>query len=283
MARHANAHRASVYGYWEGNIMAWVRLDDDFADHPKIAALGNDAFCLHVTAMCYAARQRTDGKLSCDLLKRLAWRCHDPATAVAELVTAGVWDIDDEAGWIIHDYLDYNPSKSDIDALAATRREAGKAGASARWQNHSKPHSKPHSKYDGKTMPPSPSDDDDKEYRQAVSDMQTLGLWTTATMARFEDMWPELSGRRDWVGKAITITRDKDIGAGIEYALKILANAIHTGKEPGYTNSKETIRNNSDNRPRVPAPSSEETAAADARQAAYERETIEQLTRAGRI
>jgi hypothetical protein len=66
--------------------------------------------------------------------------------------------------------------------------------------------------------------------------MQILGLWNKTDRDRFADMWPDLSGRRDWVGKAITLTRDKDIGAGISYALKVLANAIHTGKEPGYIN-----------------------------------------------
>lgn len=132
--------------------MSWVRLDDQFADHPKVAGLSNDAFCLHVTAMCWTAKQQTDGKLPSRLLSRLAWRCQDPATAAAELQAAGVWDKTPE-GWEIHDFLVYNPTKEQAAELAAKRSEAGKAGATARWQSDGKSHGS----VDGKTMPPSPS------------------------------------------------------------------------------------------------------------------------------
>lgn len=135
--------------------MSWVRIDDEFPDHRKIAGLTNDAFCLHVTAMCWVAKQQTDGKLPSVVLRRLAWRCQDPAMAAAELETAGVWDKTPE-GWEIHDFLTYNPTKEQIIELAAKRSEAGKAGAMARWQDHGKEDGKPHGKEDGKIMPPSP-------------------------------------------------------------------------------------------------------------------------------
>ena len=224
--------------------MAWVRIDDQFPDHPKVLGLSNDAFCLHVTAMCWSAKQLTDGKVPSHVLKRLAWRCHDAAMATDELVASGVWEVDDPRGWIIHDFLDYNPSKDEALALSEKRSEAGRAGASARWQNDSKPHGKSHSKPHGKTMPPSPSpmnhDDDEIEnpddlYTAALREMETLGLWTKDDRDRFRDMWPELFGREDWVGRAITIARDNAKGAKLKYALKVLANAIHTGVAPGET------------------------------------------------
>lgn len=136
--------------------MSWVKIDDEFPDHKKVASLSNDAFCLHVTAMCWVAKWQTNGKLPSKLLGKLGWRCQDPASAAAELVTANVWEITTE-GWEIHDFLEYNPSKTQIAELAETRSEAGKAGAMARWQNHSKPNGKTHSKPYGKKMPPSPS------------------------------------------------------------------------------------------------------------------------------
>ena len=71
--------------------MSWVRLDDEFPDHKKVAGLSNDAFCLHVTAMCWVAKWQTDGKLPGKLLGKLGWRCQDPASAASELVTANVW------------------------------------------------------------------------------------------------------------------------------------------------------------------------------------------------
>jgi len=140
--------------------MSWVRLDDQFPDHPKVAGLSNDAFCLHVTSMCWTAKQQTDGKLPSRLLTRLAWRCQDPATAAAELEAAGVWDKTPD-GWEIHDFLVYNPTKEQVEELAAKRSAAGTAGAMARWQTDSKPDGKSHGKedgkHDGKIMPPSPS------------------------------------------------------------------------------------------------------------------------------
>lgn len=140
--------------------MSWVRLDDQFPDHPKVAGLSNEAFCLHVTAMCWTAKQQTDGKLPSIVLRRLAWRCQDPATAATELEMAGVWDKTPE-GWEIHDFLDYNPTKEQVAELAAKRSAAGTAGAMARWQTDSKPNGKSHGKQDskphGKIMPPSPS------------------------------------------------------------------------------------------------------------------------------
>ncbi len=136
--------------------MSWVKIDDEFPDHKKVASLSNDAFCLHVTAMCWVAKWQTDGKLPSKLLGKLGWRCQDPASAAAELVMANVWETTPE-GWEIHDFLEYNPSKAQVEELAETRSTAGKAGAMARWQNHSKPNGKTHGKPHGKKMPPSPS------------------------------------------------------------------------------------------------------------------------------
>lgn len=79
------------------------------------------------------------------------------------------------------------------------------------------------------------SDQNDDEKAQAIQALQEFGLFNQPMLAQFNDMWPELTGRRDWVGKAITIARDKGASSP-QYPLKVLANAIHTGKEPGYVN-----------------------------------------------
>lgn len=240
--------------------MSWVRLDDQFPDHPKVAGLSNDAFCLHVTAMCWTAKQQTDGKLPLRLLSRLAWRCQDPAMAKDELVTAGVWDIDGEDGWLIHDYGEYNPTKVTSEELSAKRSEAGKAGAAKRWQLAKQNDSKPH----GKTIAPSPSPSDDDDRHAALTDLQVLGLFNKTMLDQFNDLWPELSGRRDWIGKAITVARDNKASSPA-YALKVLANAVHTGKEPGYTNGASKVVEF-----KQPSISKAELAKADAKQAIYE-------------
>lgn len=240
--------------------MAWVRLDDQFPDHPKVAGLTNDAFCLHVTAMCWTAKQQTDGKLPSRLLSRLAWRCQDPATAAAELVNAGVWDIDPVDGWEIHDYGEYNPTKAQSDELAGKRSEAGKAGAMARWQNRSKPdgksHGKSHGKHNGKTMPPTPTpspesemrdrppspapidllqNGEDPEWQAALAklDTQWLGSVTGSVQLKLARVWPQMTnGKRSWLDDAIAEAVARNARTP-DYAITVLANALRDNKRPG--------------------------------------------------
>ena len=41
--------------------MAWVKLDDHFAEHPKVVQAGPVAGFLFVAALCYANRHLTNG------------------------------------------------------------------------------------------------------------------------------------------------------------------------------------------------------------------------------
>lgn len=122
---------------------------------------------------------------------------------------------------------------------------------------------------------------DEDERSQAIQALQEFGLFNGPMLMQFNDMWPELTGRRDWIGKAITVARDKGASSPA-YAIKVLANSLHTGKEPGYTPSKTSYDPDSSRRG-VPAPPKEEQDAADARQAAYERQIAAELARAGRL
>lgn len=85
--------------------MSWLRIDDRFPRHPRIAPLSDRAFRVHVTGMCYASEFLTDG--------------HVPTPpgeekAVRELVRRGIWAPDDAGGYVIHDWADYNPSAETI-------------------------------------------------------------------------------------------------------------------------------------------------------------------------
>lgn len=113
--------------------MAWARLDDRFSEHPKIIGLSDRAFRLHVTAIVYAARNRTDGHVPGPLARTWGY----PARFVSELLAAGLWEKAD-GGYLIHDYLEYNPSRADLEEkdqkIKSARSLAGKRGAAARWQ-----------------------------------------------------------------------------------------------------------------------------------------------------
>lgn len=256
--------------------MPWVKLDDQFPDHTKVIGLSDQAFRLHVTALCYCSAQLTDGRVTPLLTRRLTWFVTDSNAVTNELVTAGLWERDGE-DYIIHDYLEYNPSAEQV-------KNARKANASRQKRHRN---AVTNAKRNALvTASPSPSPMIDRgaaadRRKQAIETLQQFGLFTATMLAQFDDLWRELvqSEREGWVDLAAQVAKGKNASTP-SYALKVLANSLHTGKEPGYVNGHSQ---DADTRPRVPSPSKEEVAAADARQAAYERQIAEELARAGRL
>lgn len=106
--------------------MTWVKIDDQFPDHPKVLAAGPAAAWLYVCGLCYASRYLTDGFVPAGVVSRLSdlKRADDVAT---RLVDAGLWEAAD-GGYRIHDYLDYQRSASEVDEVSAKRAEAGRRG-----------------------------------------------------------------------------------------------------------------------------------------------------------
>lgn len=102
--------------------MTWARFDDGYSSHRKIRRLSDAAFRLDVSAVCWACEQLTDGHILADELAIVS-DVRNPEKAAAELVKRGRWDKTDD-GWVIHDYLDYNPSKAEV--LAQRERERDK-------------------------------------------------------------------------------------------------------------------------------------------------------------
>jgi hypothetical protein len=92
----------------------WVKLDDDFPDHPKLTALGADECWLHVCGICYCNRYLTDGFIPDGVIERLA-RIPDPQASMLSLVEAGLWHLCDK-GCTVHDYLKYQPSREEMEA-----------------------------------------------------------------------------------------------------------------------------------------------------------------------
>lgn len=107
--------------------MAWVKLDDGFADHPKVADAGPLAGMMQVAALCYCNRHLTDGfiprgqvpkLISCDGLfyaddrgrkRPVTWQ-----KVVSSLLQAEMWS-EAEGGYAIHDYGQYQPSKAAVE------------------------------------------------------------------------------------------------------------------------------------------------------------------------
>lgn len=113
--------------------MAHAQLDDLFGDHPKIAGLSDAAFRLHTLGILYCARHLTDGVIAADEVPRLVRRYRK--AALVELVERGLW-LDVLGGaFSIHDYLDWNPSRDEVER----RREAA-AKRKRKWAERQEEH-----------------------------------------------------------------------------------------------------------------------------------------------
>jgi len=93
--------------------MGWLKLDDAFGTHPKIAGLSDRAFRAHVLGMLYAAQHLTDGFIPTAVA---------PSKRILGELEGALWS-PIEGGWLIHDFLEYNPPR----ALVLAEREAAKA------------------------------------------------------------------------------------------------------------------------------------------------------------
>ena len=107
--------------------MPWLRLDDQFSTNTKILSAGKDGRELYFSALGHAARNLTDGFISADIVRQIAamFEVYDAAPAIARLVEVRLWDVCD-GGWMIHDYLQYNPSRDEVMAerAATAKRQA---------------------------------------------------------------------------------------------------------------------------------------------------------------
>ena len=146
--------------------MPWVRIDDGFARHPKVAAAGPLAMAMQIAGLCYCNRELTDGFIPRSVAATLIhWETEDPSdggfnavgiitdrgvmdgapalafpvnwTSVVEtLLKYGLWE-EAPGGFRIHDYLDYQPPRDSVllerNTLSVIRSDAGKKGAAARW------------------------------------------------------------------------------------------------------------------------------------------------------
>ena len=109
--------------------MPFLRVDDSLPDHRKYRRLSDAALGLWVRGSCYANRYLTDGHLDADFIE-VELQSGVRQKLAAELVSRGIWEVTD-TGYVIHDHLDYNPSREETEAKRAARAAAGRAGGKA--------------------------------------------------------------------------------------------------------------------------------------------------------
>lgn len=134
--------------------MAWVRIDDKFPQHPKIAAAGPLAMAMQVAGLCYCNRELTDGFIPRAIARTLLdWQIEredgrlftiavtcgmvgddlNSQWVIDLLCEVGMW-VEVPGGYQIHDYADYQPTKQQILAERERKVAAGQAGGKASAQ-----------------------------------------------------------------------------------------------------------------------------------------------------
>lgn len=114
--------------------MPWtVNFDEQFPWHPKVARLSDPAFRLYVHAVCWASRAKTDGAIPSADLQHVVPGLRRRESFAAELVDAGLLEETPPLGWVVHDYLDHQPSAHTRRALDEQKSESGQLGNHRRW------------------------------------------------------------------------------------------------------------------------------------------------------
>lgn len=108
--------------------MPWAKVDDKLHGHPKAAKAGLEALGLHLLAMSHCAAYGTEGHVDPEFPKGKA--AGKSKGLVRRLVDSGLWE-ENGTGWVIHDWLDYNPTNEQSRALSEARAQAGKRGGKA--------------------------------------------------------------------------------------------------------------------------------------------------------
>lgn len=116
--------------------MAWVLVDDNFPNHPKVVQaedVAAGAGWLFVCGLCYCRKYHTGGFVPRAALPSIGLT-RSIRKAVDALVGVGLWDAVD-GGFDVHDYAGFYADEEDKAAKEETsrqRREAGRKGGLSR-------------------------------------------------------------------------------------------------------------------------------------------------------
>jgi hypothetical protein len=104
----------------------YIVVHEDMPDHPKVEPLSDAAFRLLVTSWAWCRKHKTDGVMPTNV-----WTKRRTSKIRAELTSAGLVHVEGNEVRF-HDYLDWQKSNDEIEALSAKRRTSGQAGGLAK-------------------------------------------------------------------------------------------------------------------------------------------------------
>jgi len=108
-----------------------ARLDTGWHANPKVLRLSPAGMALHAWSISYCDFARSDGFIPQD-----AWPSK-LRTGVKELEQTGLYRVT-AGGYHLHDYLDYNHSRAEIEDYMRAKQAAGQAGGQASAQARAK-------------------------------------------------------------------------------------------------------------------------------------------------
>jgi hypothetical protein len=96
--------------------MPWLKMTDTFWTNPKLERLSDKAHRLYVRSLGYSAQYLTDGLLDATALRTLGAtpRLCDELTTPDPVTGSACWTALPGEGYVIHDYLDFNPSREQV-------------------------------------------------------------------------------------------------------------------------------------------------------------------------
>ena len=111
--------------------MPWVKLDDQLWAKPKVVRSGNEATGAYCRMLSYCGAQLTDGLVDEEIAGFIA-----PPPIIESLIDHTFVAQAPEGGLLIPDYLDFNPSKKQVEKERAEARKRMKKVRSKRKGNN---------------------------------------------------------------------------------------------------------------------------------------------------
>lgn len=103
--------------------MSWARLDDRFWMHPVIVAIGNEGAGVFARMLSYCGGYRTNGLVPAPVVASIVGEKEEVLKRLHEL---GSIDMLESGSVQIRNYLEYNPSRDEIDNQREQAKERAK-------------------------------------------------------------------------------------------------------------------------------------------------------------
>jgi hypothetical protein len=160
--------------------MAWARFDDRFHGNPKVMGVWQtcpEAIGLYVMSVTYCSQHETDGLVHDWFLQTLQPIKSKRQRLTSALLNAGMF-AEHEAGYMINDYLEFNPSHADLEAKreeAKTRRARARTAKRTSTET-SRSHHATSSVFDPDPTRPDPTRGSSDETSLEISPLEVGGV-----------------------------------------------------------------------------------------------------------